>query len=154
VPQGANGQWYVFVQTDAGNAVYEYSYEDNNITGTAPITVVLRPAPNLIITDATIPADTVSNRQPVTLRWKTVNNSAVSAFPNWTDQVYLSADNIFSENTDIKLSTYTHTDTLESLDVRNIQQTAQIPATLPAGNYYLLLRGDEIQSATPFVKLN
>jgi hypothetical protein len=27
-------------------------------------------------------------------------------------------------------------------------------SNLPAGNYYLLLRGDEIQSATPFVKLN
>ena len=27
-------------------------------------------------------------------------------------------------------------------------------SNLPAGNYYLLLRGDEIQSVTPFVKLN
>jgi len=25
---------------------------------------------------------------------------------------------------------------------------------LPAGNYYLLLRSDEIQSVTPFIKLN
>ena len=27
-------------------------------------------------------------------------------------------------------------------------------SNLPAGNYYLLLRGDEIQSVTPFIKLN
>jgi hypothetical protein len=27
-------------------------------------------------------------------------------------------------------------------------------SNLPAGNYYLLLRSDEIQSVTPFIKLN
>jgi len=98
LPVTADGPCHVFVYTDAGNAVYEGTWEDNNV-GSAPgvIEVSYQP-PDLQISAASVlidgsPVVSIPSGSSVTVEWTVTNNGAGNV-PNttWYDRIYLSED--------------------------------------------------------------
>lgn len=88
----ANGQYFLIVQTDAGNQVDEDN-ENNNFVA-RPIEVTRPPKPDLIV-ESIVAADTAFFDQTILVQWtiKNIGGGQTNA-SDWQDFVYLSADNV------------------------------------------------------------
>src|SRR6185369_4827005 len=91
LPAGSSGQYHVFVVTDAGNAVYEYTFEGNNLTEPNNL-LAISPVPfaDLVISDVTVPSTGASGR-PLAVSWTVHNQGTGSTNVNsWQDRLVLS----------------------------------------------------------------
>ncbi|MCX6924104.1 MAG: hypothetical protein NT154_12975, partial [Verrucomicrobia bacterium] len=102
LPYRLSGQFYIHVQLDSGNTVFEGAGEANNLVSSAVIpagglvvNVTQTPMPDLLVSSVTPPSSGYAGRD-VTVSW-TVRNSgaAYTAQSNWVDYVYLSKDQVF-----------------------------------------------------------
>jgi subtilase family serine protease len=92
LPEGISGSFQLFVATDVEDAVFERAFNANNIgKSVAPIAVSLAPAPDLMVSDVTAPAQAQPG-QLVSLSWTVTNTGEAAARAPWTDRVYVSAD--------------------------------------------------------------
>ncbi len=101
LPYRLSGQFYVHVQLDSGNAVFEGAGETNNLVSSAVIpgglvvNVTQTPMPDLVVASVLPPSGGYAGRE-VTVTW-TVRNSGMAhtAQSNWVDTIYLSKDQVF-----------------------------------------------------------
>jgi len=150
IPQNLQGTYYVHVQTDRYANVFEYDKEDNNTTASPELTILLRPHPDLIVDNITVPYDSVSAGQSITLQWTTANDGSMDISRPWTETLYISTDTTLQNWLDIPLLTYQQNNPLLSLSVVGVQSPAIIPADLPEGKYYFICRTDAGNSINEF----
>lgn len=140
LPVGMTGTFFVFVQTDATNRIDEFAFELNNSNHDAtPVTINLTPPPDLEVESFLAPA-TASAGRAFAISY-TVTNFGATATPNtsWSDAFFLSADNQFSADTDLRLGTQGNFfgAGLEPGDSYSRQRALATPVNLDAGDYYL-----------------
>ena len=128
LPVGISDDFFIIVQTDAHNQVFEHIFDGNN-TGfdATPTTINLTPPPDLEVELVDAPAEASRN---LTITY-TVANLGATATPNsqWQDSFYLSTDLILDPLEDLFLGKSNH---FGSLDLgSSYQQTATFP--LPNG---------------------
>ncbi|AFY47683.1 CARDB domain-containing protein,putative collagen-binding protein,Calx-beta domain-containing protein,subtilase family protease [Nostoc sp. PCC 7524] len=139
LPFALEGNYQLFVVTDAGNTVYEASNENNNASVAIPVTIS-RQTPDLQVTQINVPA-TVSSGTPLTISWTVQNLGTGRTNSNfWYDDVYLSVDPNISAS-DIKLGSFYRSGALEP----TVEYTATANFNLPIdlnGSYYVIVRTD------------
>jgi subtilase family serine protease/photosystem II stability/assembly factor-like uncharacterized protein len=138
--QDLGGTYYIFVQTDADNHVYENTNENNNITiGNSDIQLTGLYV-DLMLSEINI-NDSLNSGQSVDISWKVKNTGFdPTQVSSWEDIIYLSKDTI-PDIDDTILGVYQHNGVLESDDVYVKTKTIHLPKDFN-GNYYLIVHTD------------
>src|SRR5690606_25749067 len=131
VPRGLLGSYYVYVHTDADDAVFEYNKETNNIgRSSSPIVITNGDRPDLLISDIVLP-DTVTRGRQFPIKWTVKNNGTKEAIGNWVDQVYWSSSRNFSAGSPKLLGQVSFVGTLSVSDTYSRTKTFTLPENLP-----------------------
>ena len=135
LPIDMEGDYHVFVQTDAWGWVTELNGENNN-QNVAPdtTTVNLTLTPDLAITDLQA-ADLGTSGQPLQVSW-TVHNNGAATSGGWRQVLYLSRDGILDRNTDIYLGYADSHEALPASTDMAFSQSFRIPDGI-SGKYYV-----------------
>jgi hypothetical protein len=142
LPDGLQGDYYVYVYTDAKKEVFEYTYDDNNIKrSNKTVKIIAAPVPDLIVTTVTIAADTLVAGDSAVVNWTIKNAGAGAVSKNWNDRIYVSKE----QNWDVTKATLIGTvNRLSPLDTGKIY-TQNIKLKLPyglSGLYYFYIQTD------------
>jgi RHS repeat-associated protein len=140
LPAGLSGRYYVFVEIDSNQQIYEYHNEGDNVTFNPNATQIVIPDPaDLSAGNITLPTNAVLGRD-ATIGY-TVNNTGLNpARGTWNDSIYLSADDKW-DATDILIKRVEHTGDIASGSSYTNTFTAPIPGVLP-GDYHVIVRSD------------
>jgi subtilase family serine protease len=145
----SSAQAFLIVRTDAGNQVYEDSFEGNNDRA-SEIQIFQRPLPDLEV-ESIVPVSFARAGQPMTVTYTIHNASVIPTIENtWQDSFYLSTDRNLNINADLLLGHRTRTGVLGG----NQSETRSYDFVLPnnlSGNYYLIVFTD---SANQVVELS
>jgi len=153
LPAGLSGSYNVFVFTDYGNAVYEYTNTLSNLAASdAPIAVATGVFADLTVSTVTAPASAVIGEQ-VTVSWTVTNTNnawAITPTSQWYDHVLLSRDAIHGNGDDRLVGQFLHNGTLavEASYIGNGNIT--IPGDL-RGAYHLFVVTDASNAVYEFV---
>jgi hypothetical protein len=154
LPLYASGAYYVLVQTDRRDDLYEHQAEDNNVTS-VPIELTL-PAPSNLEVAGVTPPDTATPGQQTTVEWTVENTSSETASGTMREGVFISEDATW-DLTDPLLGMKERTISLEpgqsvqqslGVDVGTVYKTdgnGQIVEPLPGvspGDYHVIVRTD------------
>ncbi|HVX61185.1 MAG TPA: CARDB domain-containing protein, partial [Pirellulales bacterium] len=115
LPVGISGQYYLIVQDDASQQVFEAGATANNVLSAAATTNVnLTPPPDLQIASIVAPAAALASHT-LAISYQ-VTNAGSTATPqnSWTDTVYLASGSTLDASTDLKLGDLTHRGTLSA----------------------------------------
>ncbi len=140
VPDGLSGSFYLIVDADSGDAVFELDQTSKFGATATPIQVASMPA-DLVVTAASGPA-TGQAGGAVLLDWTVANQgSGDSAVTSWQDNVYADTGSSLSSNA-ILLGSYTHNGLLAAGDSYNQSQLVTLPINL-SGPYNLFVVTNE-----------
>ncbi|PSR00933.1 MAG: hypothetical protein BRD50_09445, partial [Bacteroidetes bacterium SW_11_45_7] len=135
LPNGISGQYYLYAEIDDHDDVFEYTYENNNITRSiAPIDVFLSDYPDLTVTNITLP-DTMVGGQTATIYWSVKNVGIDSADASWRDRLYMYQDTSWQPANAEKLSTIQHASALDSGMTYIDSAVVQVPTNLSGTQY-------------------
>lgn len=117
IPSGKIGQFYLKVFTDAGDSVYEYDKENNNIKVHSIVlsSPGLADLPDLIVTNFHAPAQ-ITAGDTFTVSWTIKNlgeHSTSMSASNWSDAIYISTDTSLDVSSDILVSQLNHLQNLK-----------------------------------------
>jgi len=137
IPNNITGDYYLFVETDHSNLIFELENEDNNLSAAAPITV--QNADLLVVNLAATPVP-ASSGKTIELTWTTVNQGLGNAINSTIfDRIYISSEADFSgDATSIGSTSY---QSILAGDSLHLAATLQLPYGLE-GEYYIHLLGD------------
>lgn len=140
-PAFIEGTYYILVQVDTDNAVFETAETDN--TASVALSLTLPHLPDLQVAGEVTPVVTYPGGT-VSLRWTVTNAGTGPAEQDWHDAVYLSPDATFDEATDLWLHTYDAKDQspLGVAAVYSVTQTLTIPNTTAVGAHVLIIVTD------------
>lgn len=142
IPPELSGDYFILVQTDVFNDVFEHAFEDNNV-GFDPVAVAvtLTPPPDLEFVSASAAATAIAGL-PVSVDYE-VGNLGSTATPGskWQDRIYLSTDNVFDAEDDVLLGSRRRSGSL------NVDATyaATFDVTVPVeleGDYFVFVVTD------------
>ena len=154
LPTGLSGQYHLFVATDSAGAVYEYTFENNNVTKSETLLSV-RPAEfaDLVVSSVVAP-NSGSSGEPLAISWTVTNQRAgVTNVSSWQDRIVLSSDTTIGNADDVTLGTYAHSGAL--VGGANYSQSADV--ILPngtEGTRYLFVVTDVTGSVDEFILEN
>jgi hypothetical protein len=146
LPVDLQGEFFLFVRTDALDAIDEVAFEDNNINaGGRPIRVVLTPPPDLEVSRLEPLPGTVLAGHPFAVTYEAVNYGATATPPGaaWHDAVYLAAAAGAGWAEDRRLGTLAVAVTLAPDASYTRSLTATLPPDLPSGTYSLYVAADD-----------
>ncbi|MFM6761644.1 MAG: putative Ig domain-containing protein, partial [Microcystis panniformis] len=144
-PSDLTGPFYVFVVTDSPRdnirgKVFEGNQEGNNATPSSqPLILQLPPPSDLQVENITLPSLAQSG-EPITIEWTVNNKGEYKAEGEWTDAVYLSADETWDIN-----DTLIGRSTFKGLLNSNQSYTFKLQSILPPaplGQYRIIVRPD------------
>lgn len=149
IPASQRGATYVYVVTDADDAVFEFDGEDDNVTRASTVSgggggdddvIDIDPYPPVdLVVDALVPPDTASSGQLATVSWRVINQGeAPPQTSTWSDAVYLSTDATLSPATDVQLGTVPRRETLDAGASYTRTETFRVPNGV-FGRYYLIV---------------
>jgi PKD repeat protein len=140
---GLNGSYYIIINVDDDDAIYEYNAESNNTTSKA-ITMSWKYA-DLNVSSFTAPSSANSGEE-ISASWQVQNIGGGFTYEDfWSDYVYLSTDNVYDAN-DSKLKTSYRHGILESADTYSQSSISiDIPNGI-SGSYYLIFATDATQT--------
>jgi CARDB len=112
LPARFEGQYNLFVQTDAAGQVFENSLESNNNTlANNPLKVALRPYADLVVSSVA-PNANASSGQPLTVSWSVANQGiGTTDSSSWGDRLWLASDPA-GKNLVAQLGSFEHIGTL------------------------------------------
>ncbi len=138
-PTGMAGSYYLVVDTDCTDVVFELDKTNNLAVSPAAIRSSLSPA-NLTVTTVQAPA-TVIPGSGVVVNWTVANESnSDTAVSSWQDSVYIDSNSTL-DNQAILLGTYNHFGLLAANGSYTQSQLVTIPINL-LGNYNLFVVAD------------
>ncbi|MCD4680911.1 MAG: hypothetical protein K8S00_11040 [Bacteroidales bacterium] len=139
IPIHLHGTYYVFIQTDFNNSVYEGSNEDNNISRSNSTIDIIRA--DLAVTLIEFDPQAQSGNSS-TIRWTVINNgpgAIVNSF--WNDMVMLSKSPIYQADSVIVLGIIDIDTTVIPGDGYVKNHSFVFPEIL-SGNYYIYVYTD------------
>ncbi|GAB4152235.1 MAG: hypothetical protein Fur0021_16770 [Candidatus Promineifilaceae bacterium] len=135
------GTYYVYVITDADNAIYEHNGENNNVGRSGAMLVAARPATDLSLGNLSAPAF-ASSGQPIAVGWTVTNTGAIDTLAtSWTDAIYLSLDTNLNTNNDILLGSWMRSGALAAGEGYARAVSASLPNGI-SGFYYVFFLSD------------
>ncbi|QDU83978.1 hypothetical protein Pla163_10790 [Planctomycetes bacterium Pla163] len=146
LPDGLNGDYWVFVQLDAEDALDENGIESNNtLISATRIQIDPFPRPDLIVTDVQAPI-AGTDGEPVLIGWTVKNRGTEDVTAAWEDRLYLSR-NGFLDGSDVLLGTAPYVGTLLEGDSLSRSAPFVVPAGL-YGTYQVIVRTDAVNQVT------
>jgi sugar lactone lactonase YvrE len=146
IPNGISGTYYLYVFTDAGNNVFEYTYTANNILRSSALNVSLTPYPDLVVSSLTVTEDTVMSGTLFNLAWTISNQGTAPTDNSWKDNIgYFTSTNTSVGGTDFV--TFSST-TSSLLNGNSTSRNASIVAPTFSGSVkiYFLMKTDALNS--------
>ncbi len=148
LPNGFSGEYFIIVHTDSRNDVFEgfpnvlgEGPNANNILGSNPIEVLLRPA-DLIIESLTVPSEGEAGRQ-IEVSWAVRNNGTGDTIvSSWGCRVVASQDDILGDADDVHLRDFYHTGLLNSGEGYTASGLIELPFTMASGDYIIFVVTD------------
>lgn len=143
IPTRAQGNYYLFVVTDAGKRVEECNSEGNNTTRAQAQITISNNLPDLKILAVNPATANAFPGQKLTVSWIGKNEGTAAVLTqSWADNLWLSADQTLS-NDDKFLGYGIITNT--SLPINSTyQKEIEVPLPIvPAGNWYLIVAADK-----------
>jgi subtilase family serine protease len=138
LPNGASGDYFIFVVADANNHVLETN--EPNRDGMR-FHIDLTPPPDLRVTQVIGPTDTITAGTGAVIQWTVANlDTGVTIGNTWTDRVYLSGDATLDGADDV-LANYTHIGALALNEFYQDNRTIGIPSK-PTGDYFIIVETD------------
>ena len=136
IPQTYHGDVYFYVYTDVYGQVYEHVANDNNVSRSQLVNIILLPPADLIPTEINTPA-TISTGQSLSVSYTVYNQGAGDPYvSSWRDKLYLSSSPDGLQNP-IELKTIYHSGGLAPDATYSVSETISLPSSLSAGNYYV-----------------
>ena len=140
MPAGLDGDFFIYIRTDALGVVNEGPAEGNNDSALAQLSII-PPYADLIVEAVTAaPSDALSGR-PLTVSWRVRNvGIAPTNVVSWSDRVILSDDDVL----DAGDTTLTDVLRTQQLDV-DANYTVSVTLTLPEGiegTFHLFVEAD------------
>ncbi|MHC5543770.1 CARDB domain-containing protein, partial [Singulisphaera rosea] len=132
IPDGLNGTYYVFVESDSNDVVFEVD-KTNNVKGLAtPLDVTYKPV-DLAVSSVTPPAQAAAGTV-VNVTW-TVENQGTgdTVAAVWSDQVYASINEDLSNP--VLLGTFDHVGNLAGGSSYTTTQPVMIPVTFQGTSF-------------------
>jgi subtilase family serine protease len=141
IPTDADGVYYIFVVTDAEDAVYEHTDEDNNTAQSVEMTVLSYPPVDLSVPEFEV-SFSASSGQPVDVSY-TVENSGegTTLSSRWYDAFYLSSDMTLDTDEDILIDDIRHDGSLGYQETYSPTVSMYLPNGI-SGLYFLLMKTD------------
>ena len=149
------GDYYFLVQTDAQQQVLQASTSGDlaassadSVTqlpsttppsGTGSPATPVAPPSDLSVSTVTAPAEVFSG-QPLTVSW-TLADSGNPTSANWSDEVYLSRNQVLGSAADISLGTLGHSTPLAAGSTQTFTDTFTVPDGV-SGPFYVLVSAD------------
>jgi subtilase family serine protease len=139
LPNGLEGNYYVFVKTDQANDVFELNNDNNQGYSQNTVEVLSRPA-DLVVT--TVGSSALADAGKSTrVNWTVLNQGiGDTVVEGWNDKLYISTDSIFDTN-DILLGSFSQNGLLNANDSYSRSELVTIPFEL-FGNYSLIMVAD------------
>ncbi len=135
----AEGRYFFFVKTDAGNNVFESTGESDNIS-LPSLPVQLLNAD--LVPQFQRPPVNVTSEQSIDVNLLVRNNSDAGIYSSsWADSIYLSDDNVLSTATDTKLGGAVYNQFLAANSDYNRQVNVKFPVGV-SGNKFLIAMTD------------
>jgi parallel beta-helix repeat protein len=142
IPEGIFGRYFIYVQADCHDKIYEHAYEANNVTRSDSLQVILTPPADYVVTEISV-APSASNLQKILVQW-TVKNQGGSRPPvsNSKDALYLSTQSSNANLSDfLYLGAFIHNGGLAPGESYHGTKEITIPAQI-TGTYYLHVKTD------------
>jgi len=139
ISQNFNGPYFIYVQTDASNHVFEFSNENNNSLRSDTTLVVS--SPDLVITSLTLPAGGTSG-QDVTVQWNIGNNGPGDLLnANWNDRILLSTHPVYHPDSVNSLGSLGSSGSIPASSSIAKQKTVTLPNGI-SGTHYIFVETD------------
>ncbi len=134
------GQYYVYVHTDAGNDVFEFNSENNNILRSDTSIFII--TPDLTISGITVPPLN-NNSQPVEIQWVVKNIGPGKVFhQNWKDKIMASKSPVYHPDSMVVLGEMSYSDiTMMRNATISRNKVVIIPDSL-SGSCYIYIHTD------------
>ena len=144
LPSNLEGQYYLIVQTDAGDQVFELD-TSNNKASSAPFAIAFAPV-DLIVTSVAAAATATAGHQ-IAINWTVKNaGSGDTGAASWRDAVILSASGVVGASDNIVLGRVSRPNGLSGGQSYSQTQTFDLPRTL-AGDYKIFVIADSDRAA-------
>ena len=149
LPLGISGDHTVFVETDDGNRLFEYTFETNNVSrAPAPIASRLTPAADLAAETVIAPQEILTT-DPVTVMWEVTNDGVGTTgdgtpggvVSEWADRIVFSRDEVYGNADDRVVAEVARTESLAAGESYAGSWTGALPLSL-AGDYYVFVASD------------
>jgi len=135
------GDYYIYVETDADNKIYEYSDENNNLTQSNALTILPYPSVDIVVTNFEI-SGSASSGQFMDISWTIKNNGeAKTLVSKWYDKIFLSLDTELNTEEDISMESFSRSKVLGSQEEYSRTVSVKLPQGI-SGNYYLIIKAD------------
>ena len=148
LPQGIFGDYYIYVETDLTNYIYEYAFESNNVGTSSVMNVFLTPPPDLVVSSINT-VDSLNFNQPFIISWIDENQGANPAIGSWNDRVYISDLDTFNYSQVTFLGNQNFSDTLLAGENISRQILADMP-NIDADTVYIYVITDNLNSVYEF----
>lgn len=149
LPEGIAGTFYLFVETDQPDYVYESPFERNNDGRSAPIEVTLKPPPDLYVSSVNLP-DVISGGADLTFEFTVSNQGGSVIEKSWTDWIFLATKQADEPRKKWEVGKVKHNQDLPPSESLTQTLSFFISDTL-AGPYDLIIEldyGDEVYEYT------
>jgi subtilase family serine protease len=135
------GDYYIYVETDADNKIYEYSDENNNLTQSNALTILPYPPVDIVVTNFEI-SSSASSGQFMDISWTIKNDGdAKTLVSKWYDKIFLSLDTELNTEEDISMESFSRSAVLGSQEEYSRTVSVKLPQGI-SGNYYLIIKAD------------
>lgn len=151
LPPGISGGYYWYVKADAGDHVFEYIFENNNLSaGASVMQVNLPPYPDFTVTNVTPEGLTAREAAPFSIQWTTRNAGNAANKGICRDRVYISKSPDWNNGIDAKiLATYTFDLVLNPGDSAMRKSNLILP-NLADGQWYFYVETDAYNDEQEF----
>lgn len=141
LPDGIEGNYYIFVYADRYNAIKETD-NSNNYGARGEMQVMITPPPDLQVASIITPNNAFSG-QGIDVTWVVKNEGVGNMDPNITylDRIYLSDEPVFNVGASTLLGSQMHTATLDAGASDTLTKTVTLPQGI-FGDYYIHILAD------------
>jgi len=138
---GISGLYYVYVETDSRQEVYERGAEPNNIVRSLQPVTVVDYLPDLEIVSSFVTGEPAAG-ELVSVSWTIANRGEDYVTAPWDEAIYLSTDAVWSVEEDLLLARYTHGDEVAAgaTSACPVEATSvRLPARIGGVRYLLIV---------------
>ncbi|MCH8524562.1 MAG: T9SS type A sorting domain-containing protein, partial [Balneolales bacterium] len=139
LPDGLEGSYYLHVYTNFSGQVFEFTFDNNNTRAIGPVSVNRSDYPDLAVTRVAV-ADGATAGERLRIDWDVTNTGAAAAAGLRTDRIFITTEGEFNVEEVRELGFAQSNRNLAVDDVETMTQAVRLPASLPAGEYWVFVQ--------------